>query len=291
MTTAMTTRAATQQLARAHARVGPAVTLVVGIMSTFVIASSLVLVLTLLVTAVHAGTTTPGARRWRARHAVRAARRQRRDRREERLRAANICTLELTQLAELVAQVLDGDPADRLELEALLDRYVETALARQRCVTLVAPGEVARLETKLAVAQHGNARSAAILERRVAQSRAITARARDLEEEISALAELIRLYGQRAALEIDGEHALDSEVVSSALARFDACVALDAPRAFTLLSRDAVSNDLAEPRLDFHGVTFHEPHAAVTTCRCAPSSSSPSAASLADAIAAASPAR
>jgi len=199
----------------------PAVTLAVGVASAIAIASSIVFVLALIIAAVHAISETPAVRIRLARRTERRRRRRRRDEREARLETACVSTFELAELSDIVDTVVEEDRADPFDLEPLLDRYVDLAIAQHRCATAALPVEAACLEARFQAAKDGHLKTAGILERRVTQSRVIAARARTLEQAMNELAELIRYCGERAALP-DVSTLLESDLVTNALEYCDA---------------------------------------------------------------------
>jgi hypothetical protein len=203
-----------------HGVAGPLITLATGSAAALAIASTVAFVLVLVLVAAHAALETAPIRARRARRTARRDRRTRRERRGARLEATGATTFELEDLADLVEQVIEHDARDSLELESLLDRYVELAIARQHCLTAAGHAQPDALAAKLAIARPRRALSVALVERRIARARAVEARAREYESMLEELAELIRYYGERASTPEEPEP--DSDLVATALARCDA---------------------------------------------------------------------
>ena len=218
----MTVRALTVRgLVRVARYTKPAVTLAVGVATAVAIASSILFVMALIVASVHVLFETPPMRRRMARRADRRGRRRRRDAREARLEAACVSTFELAELSDIVDSVVEADRGDPFDLEPLLDRYCDLAIAHYRCAHAAQPIDAACLEARLAAAKEAHLKTVAILERRVSQNRMLTDRARTLDQAMSELAELIRYCGERAALP-EVTPLLESDLVTNALEYCDA---------------------------------------------------------------------
>jgi hypothetical protein len=199
----------------------PAVTLAVGVASAIAVASSVLFIIALIVAGVHLLFETPPMRRRLARRADRRGRHRRRDEREARLEAACVSTFELAELSDIVDSVVEGERGDPFDLEPLLDRYCDLAIAHYRCAHAAQPIDAACLEARLAAAKEAHLKTVAILERRVRQNRMLTDRARTLDQAINELAELIRYCGERSALP-EVAPLLESDLVTNALDYCDA---------------------------------------------------------------------
>lgn len=146
------------------------------------------------------------------RYLERGARRRARDRQEAerlaRLEAAPMRRQHYIELRDLTERLEHTHPADanRLELQQLLDRFVELASRQQAlCDALArAHGDELARATTLDVANHPG--RDAIADRRLRHRDAALRHARELDDEIEAIDELIRLYVQRSTCpELDPE--------------------------------------------------------------------------------------
>ncbi|MBX3155052.1 MAG: hypothetical protein KF773_03555 [Deltaproteobacteria bacterium] len=205
---------------------GPAFTLGGGMMFAAAIGSTFLVALALVVAGVHGLAAMPAmdARRYRWKQA--RLRRKRRVARTRKLEAAIEYQVELTELDTIVEAILARDPHDPLEIESLLDRYVELALARHACLAVLARADPQLLEARLGAAKQYDLQTGAILEHRVAHARSVAAAAWRYAEAIDEVSELIRYCGERA-LTPDSNGLRDSDVVVSVLARCEAVDALD----------------------------------------------------------------
>jgi len=136
----------------------------------------------------------------RRRRAARFARRERRDVHETRLEEAYAPTIEYEELADVVEKVAAFDDRATAELETLLDQYVEVMLQRSRCRTALDLGEPVRLERRLACAGECHPREAAVLARRVVESRRVAEHMNHLDDSLAEVAQLLRYYAERASL-------------------------------------------------------------------------------------------
>jgi hypothetical protein len=224
----MTTHAVTRQGSTATAIHGgrrPAwaiVTLIVGVVAALAIASTLAVLLAIALAACHAVIETPAARRLGAERATRKQRRLRHERRERCIEAAGVDADELHQLAEVVDRIADRGTPEPFDIEPLLDHYVELTTARQRCFVALARANPPCLEAKLVLARATSPRSAEVLERRISRARSLADTAQRLDDDLAELTETLRYCGERAELFDDGLPALDSDLVASALAYYDA---------------------------------------------------------------------
>jgi hypothetical protein len=172
----------------------------VALLAGFAVAG--IMVLALMVASVIAATTSP---RFRAQIAAREERRQlrrRSDARMLRLCAAGTACDRLRRLTTLVDGVRRTHPEElaRFEVEDLLDAYTTTAIAHRRCVSLLASNELASILAglqRLPENRPGNRR--AVLQRRLDTWLACRNRAEELNDQLGAIEELIRLIAQRAA--------------------------------------------------------------------------------------------
>jgi hypothetical protein len=169
---------------------------------------------------------TPSARRRRARNASRQWRRVRRARHAARLDRANAPTYEYVELADVVDNIAELDEGATAELEPLLERYIDVALARQRCATALEQSKPSHLEVQLAIASECHPREAAVLERRIAHSRRLAQRLARFDDSVAEVADLVRYYAERASLP-EIEPVLEGETLATALASYDACEQLD----------------------------------------------------------------
>lgn len=159
----------------------------------------------------------PGARDRRALNA-------RRRRRAQRLLYVHIPTDELDELTAIVDTAVRADATvDAADLEELLDRYAETAVARDRCAEVVRREAITELARR-----HDHARRIAQRRRKRAIARRIAwwhrceARLVALDEQLADIADLIRIYADRAtAPALD--FLLEADAVTPLLERLDAC--------------------------------------------------------------------
>ncbi len=157
-----------------------------------------------------------GARQRRARA------RRRRDELETRLADAGVDPDDLTSLARLADQVARCDPerAEALELEGLLDRYADAAIALARHRRVLDAIDVGRLQRLRAVLD-GRSPRGALVARRLAFWAECEQRRRRLEEAIAAIHELFGLAAQQA-LAGPGGAAGDGDAIQQRLAYLDA---------------------------------------------------------------------
>jgi hypothetical protein len=221
-------RSAVATVDGAHRPAWAIVTLVVGVVAALAIASTLAVLLAIALAAGHAAIEMPAARRMRAARAARAQRRIRHEHRERRIEAAGADADELRQLAEVVDRVADRDLPAPFDVEPMLDHYVELTAARQRCFGALVRANPPCLEAKLVLARAASPRSAEVIERRISRARSLADAAQRLDEDIAELTETIRYCGERAELFDEGLPALDSDLVASALACYDAYEAVGA---------------------------------------------------------------
>lgn len=143
--------------------------------------------------------------RFRARVAARDELRQLRrqsDARMLRMCAAGTPCDRLRRLTSLVDGVRQANPDEiaRFEVDELLDAYATTAIEHRRCVSLLASNELATILAGLQriPEDHPGSRRA-VLERRLDTWLACRARAEELQDQLGAIDELVRLIVQRAA--------------------------------------------------------------------------------------------
>jgi hypothetical protein len=149
------------------------------------------LIVALMLAGGHAYMERPPVRERRQLRAQRRIRRKRREERSARLEHAGATVTELEQLSELVEGVHEHR-GDASELEHLLDRYVDLATARQRCLDTLTHIDPPLLEARLAHAKQVSAPSAGILERRAVLARWLSDRAWQLHDAIVEIAETVR---------------------------------------------------------------------------------------------------
>jgi hypothetical protein len=193
------------------------VTFGAALASALVIATTLAVIVAIVLATAHGILESRPVRRRRARHAVRIARRARRARTAIALDRADASVHAYGELADIVDTVAVLDEHAAAELEPLLDNYVEVALARSRCRAALDQGDVAWLELQLAISHECRPRETEVLERRVAQGRRIAARLAELDDSLAAVAELLRYCAERASLP-EIEPLLADDVLGSALA-------------------------------------------------------------------------
>jgi hypothetical protein len=116
-----------------------------------------------------------------------------RRRRERRFRDECAPALDLSELTDLVVRC----PArNAYELDALLDRYAELALARHRCAQLLARDSRDDLDSRLARARRDHRRSVAVIERRIAHIADLGRLGRRLDESLGEVGDLVRYYAE-----------------------------------------------------------------------------------------------
>jgi hypothetical protein len=165
----------------------------------------------------------------RARLSRRKARRQRRKRNVERqLRLEYVgADGELAWLVELSDFVAEHAWTSTFDLEGLLDRYVELAIARERCLDAIRRADPDKLEERLASARLFDARNASVIERRLVHARSLQARALQLDDSLADIAELVCCYAERVSAP-SSDPRLEVDLVADALDRIDASSELDA---------------------------------------------------------------
>ncbi|NVB79841.1 MAG: hypothetical protein HOV81_15705 [Kofleriaceae bacterium] len=146
---------------------------------------------------------TRPARALRATRAARRAKRARRDARERSLPNGSIGRDRLAELTRLVDEVEDTDPAlaDRMDLEALLDRYASLMLGQERVRQALAMsdrGQLQRLRDALRI-DHGHAKRLELCERRLRCIDKCIERADSYADEVAIIEDLVRLIAQRVA--------------------------------------------------------------------------------------------
>jgi hypothetical protein len=139
---------------------------------------------------------TPRGRRWSERFAQRAAQRIRREHREARLEEAGVCGHALAAATLLVDQITATDPAlaASLELEALLDRYVELEITTKRYERMLTGSSAAAPKPGC------SATRALIHGRSEALRRTCEAWIADARDELAATVELLQFLLQRSVL-------------------------------------------------------------------------------------------
>ena len=192
-------------------------TLVVGLGVAVAIASTFTAVLAvgLYVGLFYAERPTAAARR-----ELRGRRRQR----ARRLQLANVATDELVELTNVVDAAVVADPnLDAADMETLLDRYVDLAIARDRCAELVRREQIAELSRRLDHATRTQQpRRKRAIARRITWWHRCEARLRRLDEQLADVAGLIRLYGERATMP-ELAFLLDADPVTTALDQVESC--------------------------------------------------------------------
>lgn len=106
---------------------------------------------------------------------------------------------ELSALVELVEQA-DGELAERLELQGLLDRHVALTLAHRRAVAAVRMNDRSQLEhieSELRRDDHADPRRLELCERRLRCHEQCEATAEQLATELAIVDDFIRLVAQR----------------------------------------------------------------------------------------------
>ena len=133
------------------------------------------------------------------RSAYRTWRRARREAREARLDQAGIPQLGLDDATALVDHVTAADPwlAEHLELEPLLDRYVELELA----IACYAGLATRRSRSRSGLESSATRPRTRIRDRSTALRRAYEAQLAEARDELASIIELLRLLVQRTALD------------------------------------------------------------------------------------------
>lgn len=149
---------------------------------------------------VRAFATNPAIHRRLHERAQLRARAASRNRREARLEDACVARDELAELTEIVDRVGEVAPGDieRLELEQLLDRYVDLAVTRRTALERMARAD--RLGAYPHAWTASSDRRRVIDEERQSVRAACAGRIAELDDEIAQVADLIRLYGERATM-------------------------------------------------------------------------------------------
>lgn len=148
-------------------------------------------------------------------------------RRDARLRRLCDDEVEIERIRELTGLVDSVDrlvphALDRYDVEDLLDHYANLALARRRCLTLLAQHDLASIVYGLRRApEHATGHRRAVLERRLEGWIECRARADALDDKLSTIEDLIRLLAERAAFP-DAAEPLDPELVDERLAQLTA---------------------------------------------------------------------
>jgi len=173
------------------------------------------------VVAVQLARVAPAARQRQAQLAHQARRRELQQRRDARLDVCCAPALDLPELTELVDGCIPCGTYDPFDLDALLDRYADLAIARHRCFRLLSRASRASLEASLDIARVSRPKSAQTIERRLAHADEVRRLARTIEESLAELGELVRYYAERARQpEIDD--VLERGLVGEVIERLDA---------------------------------------------------------------------
>lgn len=223
-TRALATRRAGTLQRPVHALLRPTLTTVIAAASAFALASTIVLLCAFAIACVHWFLAVPAVRARRTHRRALKQRRVRRHLREHALEVADVSTSTLGELGDL-AEGLDPDASDPFELEPLLDRYVELAVARQRCWNTLRYASAAGLQERLDTARMFHPVTAEVLERRVAHTRKLEQRRRELDESLAEVADIIRCYAERASLPEDAT-AGELDPTATVLERIDALDAI-----------------------------------------------------------------
>jgi hypothetical protein len=200
-------------LVRRHARSLAA--LVVGIGASIAIANAFVVVIVAAVVTALALAERPHRVARRARRAMRA-------KRSRRLVNAQIANDELVELTAIADAVRDADPttAEALDLEGLLDRFVDVAIARDRCSEIIQRDRTAAFARR--ARQDTGTRRDRTASRRIAWNHRCEARLHALDAQLEDIANLIRLYGERTTMP-DVDLLFSDDPIAPVLARADAC--------------------------------------------------------------------
>jgi hypothetical protein len=155
----------------------------------------------------------PAVQRYLDGRRVRELVRRRRDAREARLEEANVKDEGLTAATRLVDQIAQRDPlrAAALDLEGLLDRYAEIAIASARCRGALATANVRRLQ-RLHDSLDERSPRRAVIQRRLAMCAEYQVRCMGFDDELAAIRELIALAAQQAAAGPDTSSALGAAI-------------------------------------------------------------------------------
>lgn len=186
---------------------------------TTVAVVAMALVIAFVAVAAHA----PGFRRLVARADERRRLDGRRRDREDRLLAANVPRGPLRGLTDLAAEIRRLNPCDaeQLDVEGLLDHYVDLELEHERLERTLAATELGMLAHSLReIPERDASPRRAVLERRLALWTTGRTRADELAEQIGTTIELVRLIAQRAALAACAP-APEAACVDAALAELD----------------------------------------------------------------------
>jgi hypothetical protein len=133
---------------------------------------------------------------------------------------ANDELVELTAIADAI-RTIDPPAADALDLEGLLDRFVDVAIARDRCAEIALRERASALSRRSSPRNPASRRDRAAA-RRIAWNHRCEARLRALDVQLASIADLIRLYGERATMP-DIDLLFDDDPIAPVLARVDAC--------------------------------------------------------------------
>jgi len=167
-----------------------------------------------------------GSARLRARideDAERRAREQRHRARQARLEEAGAATFGFRAASALVADIeaLDRRLARCLDLEGLLDRYVELALAGSRCRRVLTTHDRYEMIRALGRTPVRQELRRQLLERRLAAWDACRLQLQVLDDQLAEITELLQLLAERvrfATIDVD----LEPELVDARLALVDA---------------------------------------------------------------------
>lgn len=168
------------------------------------VASSFIVVAVISMMLLRALATHPAVHHRLAARSQARARLAARNHREAKLEDACISRDELAELTEIVDRVLEVAPGEyeRLELEPLLDRYVELVVSRRLAAERMARAD--RLGAYAHMWGTPSDRRRTIDDQRQAVRTSCATQLAALDDEIAQVAELIRLYGERATMpEID----------------------------------------------------------------------------------------
>ncbi|MGE0871864.1 MAG: hypothetical protein AB7P03_25125 [Kofleriaceae bacterium] len=132
---------------------------------------------------------------------------KRRCKREDRVERANVDRTELCHLTNLVSDVdrASASDVDRFELDNLLDRYADLAIAHARCrdtlrsVDRAAIARELELEISREICNGTSSQHRKLLERQLTWWDRYKVQAEQLRDEMTSIAELIKLFALRAA--------------------------------------------------------------------------------------------
>jgi len=163
-----------------------------------------------------AGIQSKRVRSWLERAIRRNAQRAQRERREERLEKAEVTSDGLVAATMLVDEIMASNPAlaTRLELDAMLDRYVELEIALAGYRNAIDRGPTWPLPSNSSTMRN------AIRERARAFGQACVRRIEALHEERECIFELLQLAAQRGSVNDLGDGH------DAAAERIDECLAL-----------------------------------------------------------------